>query len=374
MTELPSGTNRAQIIDRSGKENSKNAYWEPVIVTKSEIEQEIARLSSLPPPFNGRRRAIIAHPMANPQCPGLAPGIQVTLNVLNPGEQTDTFRHNATEVNFCIRGKGKVSRRGETTSFSTNDVWNMPSYVPYSTQNLSEEPLVWLNYSNAPLLQFLQARITESEIGDRSPEQEEGWKPPAHDRTVGSDDLGQDGISIGHGGAKLLPYERLINPKVVQSDALHWPWHEVEEQLEKLSGLDKSYVGRRLYLLYNPATGRTNGTTQNFFATITIRPPRIIDRPHRHVSAAINYYFQGSGYSVVEGKKYEWGPGDLMLSAPPWAVHNHASHDEYVYELTVQDQPLAIAMDALLWQENLKRPPHLLGSQYGFETNKHLVE
>jgi len=93
-------------------------------------------------------------------------------------------------------------------------------------------------------------------------------------------------------------------------------------------------------MMYNPITGRTNGITPNFFATMTIRPPKIVDRPHRHSSAAINYYFHGTGRSTVEGKVFQWKAGDLMLSAPGWAVHNHASYDDYVYELTVQDQPL----------------------------------
>ncbi len=128
-----------------------------------------------------------------------------------------------------------------------------------------------------------------------------------------------------------------------------------------------------MYLLYDPATGRTNGTTNNFFATITIRPANIVDRPHRHVSAAVNYYFAGSGYSVVQGKKYFWEAGDLMLSAPGWAIHNHASKDQDVYELTIQDQPLHIAMGSLLWQEDLKREPRLLGVHSGFITNRTAV-
>jgi len=103
---------------------------------------------------------------------------------------------------------------------------------------------------------------------------------------------------------------------------------------------------------------------------MTIRPPKIVDRPHRHVSAAINYYFHGKGYSTVAGNRYEWAAGDLMLSAPGWAVHNHASYDDYVYELTVQDQPLNLFMESLLWQENLKEPAALLGSEPGFETNR----
>jgi gentisate 1,2-dioxygenase len=66
----------------------------------------------------------------------------------------------------------------------------------------------------------------------------------------------------------------------------------------------------------------------------------------------------------------EWEAGDLMLSAPGWAVHNHASNDEPVYELTVQDSPLHLVMDSLMWQENLRTPPILLGSHRGFNTNR----
>jgi len=156
----------------------------------------------------------------------------------------------------------------------------------------------------------------------------------------------------------------------VASRALHWPWTEVEKHLLELESLGRDYVGRRLYLLHNPITGRTNGTTPSFFATMTIRPAGVVDRPHRHSSAAINYYFQGRGRSTVEGRILEWKAGDLMLSAPGWAVHNHASHDERVYELTVQDQPFGIATESLLWQEDLKHPPALLGTESGFATNR----
>ena len=59
-----------------------------------------------------------------------------------------------------------------------------------------------------------------------------------------------------------------------------------------------------------------------------------------------------------------------MLSAPGWGVHNHASYDEPVYEMNVQDQPLNIAMESLLWQEQMKLPVTVLGAKAGFETNR----
>ena len=53
---------------------------------------------------------------------GMAPGIQVTLDVLQPGERTVPYRQNSTQVNFVIHGEGirssaaSASGRASTTS------------------------------------------------------------------------------------------------------------------------------------------------------------------------------------------------------------------------------------------------------------------
>ncbi|HYS50495.1 MAG TPA: gentisate 1,2-dioxygenase, partial [Burkholderiales bacterium] len=93
--------------DRSGlRARDENVYWTPIVVTKREIDAETERLASLPSPANGRRESLIVHPLAEANAPGFAPGIQVKLSVLKPGEKSAAFRHNATEVNFCIGGSG----------------------------------------------------------------------------------------------------------------------------------------------------------------------------------------------------------------------------------------------------------------------------
>ena len=368
-----------------------NEPWAPVIITREQMDAEIARLAEGPAPANGRRSALIVHPNASPRTPGLAPGIQVVvtvlrpgartvpvrhnatevnigiqvvLTVLRPGEQTVPFRHNATEVNICIQGSGVFLTQGREVRFNVFDVWNTPSYRPYVRVNDGEQLQVCLTYSNTPLLRAMQVYVAEDLPGllQGGPAEDPEAHDPRRMSPYGTFEIGD--------GAMLMPYERLINPPSVESRVLYWPWERVEAELLKLEILGADYVGRRLYLLYNSMTGRTNGTTPSFFATMTIRPAKIVDRPHRHTSAAINYYFRGSGRSTVAGRTYEWKAGDLMLSAPGWAVHNHASYDERVYELTVQDQPLNIAMESLLWQENLKQPPALLGAEAGFETNR----
>jgi gentisate 1,2-dioxygenase len=359
---------KAKFLDCTDIAAPQLNLWPAVVIPKADIEAEVERLANIPAPTTGRRTSLIVHPCAEEPGLGLAPGIRVTLNVLKPGEQTKPIRHNSTQLDFCIRGGGTAVVGGKRIDFAQYDVWNTPSMAPYWYVNDGPDLQVRLTYSNAALLEKVNVHVV-----DEDPPLTEATETPAAEETgehaakkvspFGTFPLTQD-------GALLMPYERLINPPAVESKPLHWPWKLVKEQLDKLVALGKDYVGRRLYLLYNPATGRTNGTTPSFFATLTIRPPHIVDRPHRHTSAAINYYFAGKGRSTVEGQIYEWKAGDLMLSAPGWGVHNHASDDEPVYELTVQDQPLNIAMESLLWQEQLKLPVIVLGAHTGFATNR----
>jgi gentisate 1,2-dioxygenase len=351
-------------VDRTGVAEQRHDIWPPVVIAKEELDAEIARLSALPRPADGRRRSLIVHPRAEAPGLGLAPGIRVTLEVLLPGESTIPVRHSSSVVSFCIHGSGRAVLDGRPVDFAQHDVWYVPAMAVYTHHNETGATQVRLSYSNAALLEALNVHHVEEHPADESMGH---TGDGAEARAAHPFD---EVFRLGDDGAHLMAYEKLISPDVVEQRPLHWPWQDVKPHLERLEALGADYKGRRLYLLYNPATGRTNGTTNSFFATMCLRPANIIDRPHRHSAAAINYYFSGHGSSVVDGRTYEWKAGDLMLSAPGWAVHHHRSGDEPVYELTVQDSPLHLAMDSLMWQEDLKRSARLLGSHPGFATNR----
>ena len=357
-----------KFIDRAGIESQPPHLIPPVVIKKKEIDAEIERLAQLPRSPNGRRESRVAHRLTG-NGDGLAYTIGVSICVLNPGERTRPMRHNSSLIDFCIRGRGHAIVDGSRIDFDQYDVWTVPPWSVFQHVNDSNELQVRLSYSNSPLLEKLNVYIAEEDpradsAGTRGAETIESSKmSPFGTFALNKDD-----------GAWLMPYEKLINPDHIEVKPLHWPWQKVKAELDKLRDLGKSYTGRRLYLMYDPATGRTNGTTHTFFATITIRPKNIVDRPHRHVSAAVNYYFHGRGYSTVEGKRYEWEAGDLMLSAPGWAVHNHASKDEDVYELTIQDQPMHLALGSLIWQEDLRGEAKLLGLSSGFATNRNAAK
>jgi gentisate 1,2-dioxygenase len=358
-------------VDRTDEQAPGLDLWPSVVIPKEAIDAEIERLAGLPVPASGVRRSLVVHPQSKEPGLGLAPGIRVALEVLRPGERTKPVRQNSTQVNFCIQGGGTSLIGERRFAFRQYDVTNTPSMAPYVHVNDTKELQVRLTYSNAALLEKMNIHVVE----DAPDPSASAPKVAAHAEEAAPKEgsVNPFGTFELQDGAYLMPYEKLINPDVVPSLPLHWPWEKVKMHVDKLEALGQKYRGRRLYLLFNPATGRTNGTTHNFFATMTLRPANITDRPHRHTAAAINYYFQGSGHSQVEGKRIPWKAGDLMLSAPGWAIHNHASHGAPVYELTIQDSPLNIAMESLLWQERLDAPFSVLGSWEGFETNRALV-
>lgn len=365
-------TTSPMFMDVSGAEPREQDPWESVVIPKETIEAEIERLASIPRPANGRRASLIRHPKSTAPGFGLAPGIDVTISVLKPGESVDPIRRNSTQLDMCLRGEGAVSVAGREFGIGWRDVWNTPSMQVQSARNTGRDLFVRLTYSNAPLLEKLEVHYVEENPPVKAIEDRAGAiKRQSSARRAREM---AENIALGEDGARLLGYEYLIDIDVIESKALIWRWLEVQKHLPQIKAIGRGYSGRRLYVLYNPATERRNGTTHSFFATISSRPLEVVDAPHRHSSAAINYYLLGHGWSKVNGRHLEWKAGDLMLSAPGWAIHGHASKEESISSMTVQDHPLHIAMESLIWQETLEGPVLALGSEAGFESNRAQLE
>src|SRR5260221_1894388 len=134
---------QGRFSDCSGhRVRDENLYWTPIVVTQREIDAEIERLASLPLPANGRRESLIVHPLAEANAPGFAPGIQGKLSVLKPGEKSAAFRHNATEVNFCIGGLGHTLAAGKRTAFQPFRRVNQPSHPIQPRLNSRNDPQI----------------------------------------------------------------------------------------------------------------------------------------------------------------------------------------------------------------------------------------
>lgn len=357
-------TGTVRLMDLRETPPRGNDLWPVHLVRRVEIDAALERLKQGEPNLDGTREFSVVHPSSVEPGLGLAPGIDVIFGVLLPGEETVPVRHNASSVSMCLGGAGETSIDATNFAMTFRDVWVTPSMSPFVLRNSGDEPFTYLTYSNRPMLQKLEVYFREE-------------KPPVDEQAPSADapagrrvkDLAP-GFPIGDSGAWLLPYEHLVDPEFVESKPLLWRWEDVAPNLGLLKSLKTGYTGRPLMCLYNPATGSRNGTTPNFFATISNGSANLVGPAHRHSSAAINYILDGSGWSIVDGVRIDWEAGDIMLSAPGWAPHGHARGPQGASILTIQDHPMQIASESLVWQEDLNGGPILsLGKQAGFQTN-----
>ena len=265
-----------------------------------------------------------------------------------------------------IEGSGTVRAGDRAFRVEQHDIWNVPAMQTYSHKNTGNGLFARMSYSNAPLLEKLGAHYFE-----------EDPQPPALDLEAADELLRKNryarekqrpDFAVTEEGARLRGYEFLVDIEVLESKAILWPWKDVRPHLS-ISGNPGT---RGIMLLYNPATERRNGTTHSFFATLGTHAPNAPQRPagagHRHTSVAVNYRFISTGgYSVVDGDTYEFGPGSLMLAAPSWTDHAHSYNASPIgtVSLTVQDHPLHIGMESLIWQEDLTQPVLTLGTHAG---------
>lgn len=332
--------------------------WPALIVTRTEIDAEIDRLAGLARPINSRRACDIVHPWSVDSGAAVTPGLSVSINVVRPGEQLELYRDNATRIEFVLRGEGSVMIGPRSLRLLKWSVTSVPSMCKRLYTNTGKEPLVWLSYSNQPLLERLGTYYCDDKISvplpcisERSAIEQRYVAKNAPDYPILAD------------GARLRGYEFVTDIEVVRNKPLLWPWSEISPHLASEPGDGK----RGLLLLVNPATGRRQGTTHSFFAALSRSPGTVRRavpaRGHKHTSFAVNYHFEGCGESVVDGQHYEWEAGDLMLSAPSWGEHAHGVTGASV--LTVQDHPFQMAIESLIWQEQMDGPILTLGSEEG---------
>lgn len=366
-------TTAARMADVSGAPAAVPAAWAPIKVTRAEIEAEIERLAAAPRPANGRRAARIVHPAATGPGRGLSPGVSVTIEVLNPGEETAPLRENAHRVEIGILGSGRIDIADAGIDLAHLDVANIPAMKPFRFRNDADGVWARLSYSNAALLETLGVHYAEDLAAWPAPPASDPvgvsidppFDDPADAAAPGYTRGTAPDVAIGDAGARLRGYEFLVDIEVVESRALHWPWEQVRTHLSHELGDGK----RTIMALYNPATQRRQGATHSFFVTASQFPAGLPDRPrgpgHRHSSVAINYHFAGSGVSTVDGQDIAWEAGDLLLSAPGWLEHAHYPGPDGLGVYTVQDHPLHIGMESLVWQEDMTGPVLALGSEAG---------
>ena len=93
---------------------------------------------------------------------------------------------------------------------------------------------------------------------------------------------------------------------------------------------------------------------------------------HRHTVEAIIYFLKGRGHSIIDGERYDWGPGDL-LSVPMFSWHRHINDgDEPVLRIASTTGPLSLALGQAVYEDE-RYPEFWIYAQEGEDARKTLI-
>jgi gentisate 1,2-dioxygenase len=118
-----------------------------------------------------------------------------------------------------------------------------------------------------------------------------------------------------------------------------YSWKKMLGALNEMLEADASPYDDLRLEYFNPHTGGPLMPSIGAYAQ-KLRPG-IHTQKHRHSSATIHHVFRGSGYSVIEGRRFDWAERDVLV-IPGWHWHEHvnSSNVEDAVLISYTDEPL----------------------------------
>jgi gentisate 1,2-dioxygenase len=247
--------------------------------------------------------------------------LQVSVQLVKPGETAECHRHTFNAMRFVIQSKGMYTTAGgEQMIMEPGDLLIQPGWAWHDHTNKTNEPAVWLDLLDHPLTRYLDSMFSEVYA--------EGAAQPI---------TKPDGYSRRRFGT--------VRPKTDAGEnkavAFSYKWKETLPVLEKLAAAEESYDPYDGVLLEytNPLTG--GPTLPTIGAWVQMLRPGETTRPHRHTSCAVYHAVQGRGVTILgEREEFPWGEKDCFF-VPPWQWHRHRnlSSQEPAILFSITDRP-----------------------------------
>jgi len=274
--------------------------WDTVLALAAEAGQAV------PVGRGGERRALA---LANPGLGGLpfaTPTLWGAMQYLNARESARAHRHTAAAIRFVLQGQGVwTTVNGEPCPMSRGDLVLTPSMTWHEHHSGADEPMVWFDGLDLPLVNGLDA----------------GFFEPA-----GEDYLDTAGGPAPSRSAALYAHPGLL-PDVRPDTDRHSPLmvyrrEHTERALAAVAGATGR--GDAEVRFVDPVHGRDALPTMRC-AMRRLEAGRRTPTA-RTVGSSIILVFSGHGQTVIDGYSFRWGPGDT-LAVPSWCAVDHESAD-----------------------------------------------
>ena len=288
------------------------------------------------------RRALL---MQNPglksggmEAPSSTKTMSSAIQIVWPGEVAEAHRHTAAAIRWVIEGNGAFTvQNGERFKMEVGDLNLTPSMIYHDHNNPTDEPVIWLDCLDAPMVGFFDAMMQESFPEDVQPI----TKPE-----------GYTNASIGNGLMK-----NLTGKAEGSTLPLNYKW---ADSYAALQAMDTGSKFEGVIMEYaNPLTG--GHTMPTLACKLQMLNPHFHSAAHKHTSSVVYNVAKGNGYSVIGGKRLDWGFGDTFV-IPSLYAHEHVntSDSEDAVLFTMSDLPLLESMG--LYREEEVESQEITGS------------
>ena len=250
-------------------------------------------------------------------------GIQLVM----PGEVAPAHRHTQSALRFVLEATGgHTTVGGERTEMQVGDFVITPNWEWHDHGNTSDDPILWLDGLDIPIVQFFDASFVEHLDTD----EQAVCKP--------------EGDSLARYGANMLPvgYEK----NTPTSPIFNYPYERSREALELMRGNEEWDPCHGLKMRYiNPVDGGWAMPTIGAF--LQLMPAGFSSTPYCSTDATVYVPVEGRGRSIIGEQTFEWDPLDVFI-VPSWCpAHHEPSEDTVLFSYS--DRPVQEKLG--LWRE-----------------------
>jgi gentisate 1,2-dioxygenase len=250
------------------------------------------------------------------------------LQLILPGEVAPAHRHSQTALRFVVEGEGAYTAvEGERTAMKPGDFVITPTWTWHDHGNDTDQPMVWLDGLDIPIVGFFDASFAE--------DLEEDSQPVS--RPMGD--------ALARYGSGLLPVD--WKPAGPASPVFNYPYERTREALETMRRSEDWDPCHGLKLRYvNPANGDYPIPTMGTF--MQLLPAGFTTANYRATDGMVFSVVEGHGRTKVGDTVLEWGPRDTFV-VPSWRRHVHEADDDAVL-FSFSDRPVQEKLG--LWRED----------------------
>lgn len=250
------------------------------------------------------------------------------LQLILPGEVAPAHRHSQSALRLVLDGEGAYTAvDGERTTMRRGDFIITPAWTWHDHGNLGEQPVVWLDGLDIPVVRFLDAGFAE-----RAPEASQRPTRP-------------EGDALHRYGANMVPVD--FEPAPTDPTRVFvYPYARAREALRALAaaGSPDPHLAHKLRYV-NPATGGWPMPTIGAFAQLL--PAGFETRGYRCTDGTVHVCLEGSAEVQVGEHTWQVGANDVVV-VPSWQTLRLRAGPETVF-FSFSDRPVHKALG--LWRE-----------------------